>query len=86
MGGQVFFFSPYSSYRVELNQKELNWRKQAKVGLEHVQQICKCWNWWIMVAEVKGTRESTDPEVIVEFHEPVVQSFQGREMVQNFFL
>lgn len=52
--------------------------------MEHVQQICKGWNWWIIVAEVKGTRESTDPEVIVEFHEPLVQSFEGRDMVQNF--
>lgn len=50
-----------------------------------MQQICKGWNWWT-IAEVKGTRESTDPEVIAEFHEPVVQSFEGREMVQNFSL
>lgn len=46
-------------------------------------QICNGWNWWT-IAEVKGTRESKDPEVIVEFHEPLVQSFEGREMVQNF--
>lgn len=29
--------------------------------------------------------ESTVPEVIVEFHEPMMQSFEGREKVQIFF-
>lgn len=53
------------------------------MGLEHVQQICKDWDCWT-IAEVNGTRESPDPEVIVEFHESVVQSLKCREMVQNF--